>query len=138
MSEPTTAAHPTVGTFCWNELMTTDTPAARAFYTSLLGWITEEMDMGEAGMYTIFKQGDQQVAGMMGMSGPQFEGVPPHWMGYIHVADVDAKTAQAEQLGGTICVPPTDIPNIGRFSVVTDPTEAVISLFQPAEGCGGG
>jgi len=137
MSEPTTAAAPAIGTFCWNELMTPDTGAARSFYTSLLGWQAEEMDMGEAGIYTVFKQGDQQVAGMMGMSGPQFEGVPPHWMGYIHVADVDTTTAQAEQLGAKVCVPPTDIPNTGRFSVIADPTGAAISLFQAKEGCEG-
>ena len=137
MSEPTTAAPPAIGTFCWNELMTPDTAAARSFYSALLGWASEEMDMGEAGTYTIFKQGDQQVAGMMGMSGPQFEDVPPHWMGYIHVESVDDKTKQAEQLGAKVCVPPTDIPNIGRFSVITDPTGATISLFQAKGDCEG-
>lgn len=126
----TTQAPPAAGTFCWNELMTTDVGAAKAFYTGLLGWSTEEMDMGEMGTYTIFRKGEQQVAGMMAMVGDSWEGVPPHWMSYIAVDDVDASTAKVEQLGGKVCVPPTDIPNVGRFSVITDPAGATISLFK--------
>jgi predicted enzyme related to lactoylglutathione lyase len=125
-----TQAPPKAGTFCWNELMTPDVGAAKTFYTNLLGWTTEEMDMGEAGIYTLFKKGEQQVGGMMALTAECGEGVPPHWMSYIAVDDVDASTKQAEQLGGKVCVPPTDIPNVGRFSVITDPTGATISLFK--------
>ena len=125
-----TQAPPAAGTFCWNKLMTRDVGAAKTFYTKLLGWSAEEMDMGEMGMYTIFKNGEQQAAGLMAMPSDCGEDVPPHWMSYIAVNDVDASTARAEQLGGKICVPPTDIPNVGRFSVITDPTGATISLFK--------
>jgi len=130
MSETATSPPPAVGTFCWDELMTTDVGAAKTFYTELLGWSTEEMDMGEMGTYTMFKKGEQPVAGMMAMPPDCGEGVPPCWMSYIAVDDVDASTARVEQLGGKVCVPPTDIPNVGRFSVITDPTGAMISLFK--------
>jgi predicted enzyme related to lactoylglutathione lyase len=130
MSEAATTTPPAVGTFCWNELMTGDVAKARAFYCGLLGWSTEEMDMGEMGTYTIFKQGEMQVAGMMALPAEGGEGVPPHWMSYIAVADVDASTKKAQDLGASVCVPPTDIPNVGRFSVITDPAGATISLFR--------
>jgi predicted enzyme related to lactoylglutathione lyase len=54
---------------------------------------------------------------------------PPHWMSYIAVDDVDTSAAKVWELGGKVCVPPTDIPNVGRFCVVNDPTGATFSLI---------
>ncbi|MHC5006641.1 MAG: VOC family protein [Planctomycetota bacterium] len=125
-----TEAPPAAGTFCWNELMTPDTKAAEAFYSGLFGWTTETMDMGEGRIYHLFKNGDTSAGGMMKIEGPQMEGVPPHWMGYITVDSVDASTSKAEGLGAKVCVPPIDIPNIGRFSVISDPTGGTVGLFQ--------
>ena len=114
-------------TFCWNELMTPDPEAAKRFYTQLLGWTSRESDIGEAGTYTIFAAGDKDVGGMMKTTKGE---IPPHWLSYVAVEDVDAATKKAEQLGAKPCVPPTDIPNVGRFSVITDPTGATIGLYQ--------
>ncbi len=123
-------AAPTTGTFCWNELLTGDVASARKFYTGLLGWEMEDHDMGEYGTYTLIKSGDTQVGGMMQMAGEQFKGVPPHWLSYIAVEDVDASAKKAEELGGKICLPPSDIPGVGRFSVIIDPTGAGFALFK--------
>ena len=128
----TTSAPVEKGTVCWNEVLTKNLDAARSFYTQLLGWTTEEMPMGEAGTYTMFLQGDKQVAGVMQMDGPQFEHVPSHWLSYIAVDDIDDRTAAASNLGAQVHVPPTDIPSVGRFSVIADPTGAVVALFQKA------
>ena len=114
-------------TFCWNELMTRDLSAAKNFYTKLFGWTTRDMDMGEQGTYTIFVAGDKDLGGMMKTTK---EDIPPNWLSYVAVEDVDAATKKAEQLGAKQCVPPTDIPNAGRFSVITDPTGATIGLYQ--------
>jgi predicted enzyme related to lactoylglutathione lyase len=64
---------------------------------------------------------------------PQAEGTPPNWGCYVTVSDVDATAAKAEELGGKILMPPTDIPNVGRFSVLQDPKGAVISEITYAE-----
>lgn len=119
------------GTFCWNELVTPDRDASAAFFTQLLGWRRDDQQM-EAGSYTIFWQGETMVAGMMDLAGMP-EDVPPHWMGYIAVADVDASAARVGELGGTVHLPPTDIPGVGRFCVVADPGGAVLSLITMAE-----
>jgi predicted enzyme related to lactoylglutathione lyase len=115
------------GTFCWYELVTGNTAAAKEFYTKLLGWETVEMPM-QGGTYTMFKNGDNEVCGMMAIT-KEMGDVPPHWMAYIEVEDVDAAAKKVEELGGKICFPPTDIPDIGRFAAITDPTGAAISLF---------
>ena len=67
---------------------------------------------------------------MMPMRGEEWKGVPPHWMIYVSVADCDERAARIKQLGGNVCVPPTDIPNVGRFSVVNDPQGATFSIIQ--------
>ena len=118
------------GTFCWNELLTKDAPKAAKFYTKLLGWTTREMDMGPGGTYTIFVQDGKDVAGCYTAKEPE---VPNAWMSYIAVADVDKSTKKAQELGAELCHGPTDIPDIGRFSVITDPTGATIALFTHAK-----
>ena len=115
------------GAFSWIELMTTDVEGAKKFYTQLFGWETEDMPM-ENMSYTITKIGDEGVGGIMPLP-PEAEGVPPHWGVYVTVDDVDATARKAEELGGKIHVPPTDIPNVGRFCVIQDPQGSVISAI---------
>jgi predicted enzyme related to lactoylglutathione lyase len=86
------------------------------------------------GAYTSFMQGETPVAGMMKMTA-EFGEAPAHWMTYVSVEDCDASVAKVETLGGTICVPPTDIPKVGRFAVINDPTGAVISIIKLAPHC---
>ena len=124
------------GTICWHECMTRDGAAAKSFYTALFGWTTSEMPMGDSGNYTMFHpgQGQEALGGFMEMDGPQFEGVPPHWLTYFAVDDVDVAAAKVTELGGTVVVPPTAIPNVGQFAVIADPTGAVIALFHGGGG----
>jgi predicted enzyme related to lactoylglutathione lyase len=120
-----------VGTFCWTELMTRDIGAAKKFYADLIGWRTVDENIGGMTYTMLYPPGAKEaVGGMMPMSGPQFEGVPPHWMPYILVNDLDDRAERCTQLGGQVVVPPTDIPGVGRFCVIKDPTGAVVSLYQ--------
>lgn len=124
-----------VGALCWNELYSTNVDAAGKFYVNTFGWKTESMDMGPMGTYTLFqdpvkgKQGN--LGGMMNMP-PNMKGVPSHWLAYFLVTDVDASAKKATDLGGKVLMPPMDIPNIGRFSIVTDPQGAALALYKNA------
>ncbi len=115
------------GHFCWNELATRDVDGAKKFYTDLLGWTTEDSPMDNM-TYTVFKSGDEMVGGMFAMC-DEMKDLPPHWMSYITVDDVDASAAKVKELGGTVCVEPTDIPTVGRFCVINDPTGGAVSLI---------
>lgn len=121
------------GTPAWHEHMTKDVAASTAFYTHLFGWDAEAKPMttpdGQAFDYTIFKQGETQVAGMMGM-GPEFGEMPSHWMVYLKVADLDAAHAKVTELGGKELIPILPIPDVGRFCQVLDPTGAAVSLMD--------
>jgi predicted enzyme related to lactoylglutathione lyase len=116
------------GVFVWDELHTSDPAAARSFYSEVIGWTARDEDMGGFS-YTIFQNASgTDVAGCMQlMEGMQ---APPHWLVYIGTDDVDAKTAQAKELGATVHVEPADIPSVGRFSVLQDPAGAVFGLFK--------
>jgi uncharacterized protein len=114
------------GRFSWNELLTTDPEGAKRFYTQLFGWTTQDMPMGHFN-YTIVKA-DVEVGGIMPIP-EKAKGMPPTWGSYVTVDNVDATAAQAEKLGGKICVPASDIPDVGRFAVIQDPQGAMISVI---------
>lgn len=120
------------GRFIWYELMTTDTAAAKAFYGDVVGWGAKEAPVPGVS-YTLFTLGELPVSGLMDLPEEVRKmGVPPNWIGYVAVDDVDATTDRVTQLGGTVHVPPQDIPNVGRFAVVADPQKAVVALFKPS------
>ena len=108
--------------------MTSDIEAARSGYCDLFGWEFSEADMGEMGTYTLFKINGIDFAG--GMKMPPGTEAPPNWLPYLCIDDTDTRTAQAVELGATTHVPPTDIPNAGRFSVLADPTGAAFAMIQ--------
>ncbi|HVH47846.1 MAG TPA: VOC family protein [Labilithrix sp.] len=121
------------GALCWNELLTTDPAAAAKFYTSTLGWTTEVVDMGPGGKYTLLNAAGvpNNVGGMTPIPAAM-KGAPSHWTVFVEVEDCDASTKKANDLGAKTVSPPTDIPNIGRFSIIQDPTGASIALYKNA------
>ena len=121
----------TPGDFSWTELMTTDVDAAKAFYQSVFGWEAEEMPM-QGGTYLVLKVAGKGIGGIMKLPPNMPPGTPPHWMTYVTVADVDATAKKASDSGGQILMPPTDIPNVGRFCTIQDPQGAVIQAMAYA------
>jgi predicted enzyme related to lactoylglutathione lyase len=100
---------------------------AKKFYTSLLGWITELAPV-EGMSYTLAKAGNERVAGIMSTKCQGGE-IAPQWAVYITVDDVDATASKAVELGGKILMPPTDIPNVGRFAALADPQGVMFSVI---------
>jgi uncharacterized protein len=119
------------GRFVWHELVTTDTNAAKSFYGSVVGWTAQDMPM--PGMtYTMLMAAEKPVGGLMALpEDAKKMNAPPSWIGYIGVDDVDATVDRIQRLGGSVYVPPRDIPEVGRFAVVTDPQKAAFALFKP-------
>lgn len=119
------------GRFVWAELMTPDPKAAEAFYTKVVGWTTEAFP-GSGMPYTVWKAGSQGIGGMMATTDEmKAAGVPPHWMIYVGVTDIEAAVGKAQSLGGRVQVKPQEIPNVGVFSVLADPQGAVFAVLQP-------
>src|SRR4051794_8812753 len=107
------------GTFSWVDLATTDTDGAKTFYGQLFGWEGEDMPAGEGMVYTMFRLRGQYVAAVSDqMEDERSAGIPPHWNSYVTVDDVDAVAARVPELGGQLLVPPFDVLEAGRMTVL--------------------
>ncbi|WP_320202860.1 VOC family protein [Agrobacterium rosae] len=121
----------THGKFIWAELMTPDKDAAGRFYSHVVGWDLKDFGSPEMG-YKIFEANGVGTGGMMELTDEhKGEGIPPNWTRYVAVDDVDASAKLFEEKGGKIMRPPQDIPEVGRFAVVTDPYGAVLCIMKP-------
>lgn len=125
------------GSFCWIELATTDQRAGKQFYSDLLGWTGTDFPMGPAEVYTVFQLQGLDTGGCLTLRKEQLaQGVPPNWLLYAAVEDADAKAAKAKELGATILMPAFDVMELGRMSVIQDPTGAVFALWQAKQHIG--
>ena len=116
-----------VGDWHWNELMTPDDSKALAFYEGVFGYSHDRMDMGPQGTYYLLKVGDKMRAGLMRSPMPDLSWLR---MPHLAVADCDAK---ARALGARLSVPPTDIPEVGRFAELIDAQVACITFMKPQD-----
>jgi predicted enzyme related to lactoylglutathione lyase len=117
-----------VGTVSVEELHTTEPTKALSFYEKVVGFSHRSMDMGPGGKYHILSRDGVDRGGV---TGHLPAGASPHWLPYVDVDDVDATIARARKLGARIPVSPEDIPGIGRFGVLEDPTGAVLAIMKP-------
>ncbi len=116
----------------WFDLMTTDTDGAKRFYTEVIGWKTQAWeDADPTTPYTLWVASKGPIGGLMTLPEEAKKmGAPPHWLAYTAVDDVAATAKHAEELGGKIYKPPTDIPKVGCFAVLADPQGAVFAVFK--------
>lgn len=113
------------------ELSSTDIGAAKSFYGKLFDWQLEDVVMSPEMTYTMIKAGDGTGGGMMQQMIP---GAPSAWLSYVQVDDIKASTAKAASLGANIVQDVTEVPGMGWFSVIVDPTGASFGLWQNAPG----
>ena len=111
------------------ELNTQDPAAARRFYGALFDWSLEDVPM-DGGTYTMIKVGNGTGGGMIKHPMP---GAPSMWLVYVDVADVKAETAKAKSLGAKVEKEVTEVPGMGWFSILSDPTGAGFALWQAAK-----
>jgi predicted enzyme related to lactoylglutathione lyase len=113
------------GAFTWCELSTSDLPKSKSFYSEVFGWT-----WGGSDEYAEFQVNGRTVGGVMPRPPTMPAEVPDNWLVYFGSDDVDAQSKKASGLGATVVVPPTDIPNAGRFAVLLDPQGAAFALFK--------
>lgn len=117
------------GTFCWIELLTEDPDRSVAFYQAIGGFTDAPMEMPGLGTYHVLTAFEQARAGVMKAPMP---GVPQTWLPYVQVASTDDTVARAIRRGGTVQLPASDVPGVGRLAVLVDPLGAALGILQPA------
>lgn len=117
------------GRFVWYELMTTDVAAAKAFYTKVVGWGIKDAFTPDR-PHTVLTVGSALAGGITVLpENAKKTGGTPMWIGYVDVDDVDETTDHIKRLGGAVHVPPTNIADISRFSIVADPQMAFLAVI---------
>jgi predicted enzyme related to lactoylglutathione lyase len=110
----------------WNELGTRDVDAAKRFYGAVFGWTA-----GGDDNYIQWQLDGKSIGGCNDMNAMGMpEQIPAHWLVYFAVKSCDETAERVKELGGTVNMPPMDIPNMGRFAVVADPQGAVFAVFS--------
>jgi predicted enzyme related to lactoylglutathione lyase len=112
--------------------MSADTDRARGFYGQVFGWDCEDPNP-EFGGYANFTRDGERIAGLMGK---QDDAVPDVWSIYLEVADAEETVAKVTGMGLPVIVPAMPVGSFGTMAVVTDPTGAVIGMWQPDEHTG--
>jgi len=115
------------GTVCWADLNTSDPEKAKQFYGALFGWKMAAAEHGPPGYFPI-QNGEDFIGGLYSL---EQRDIPPHWMIYFLVANVETAADKANGLGAEYVVRAQDIPQTGRMAILKDPQGAVFALLQP-------
>lgn len=120
------------GGFIWYELMSPDPEGSKAFYDAVVGWNIGEGAPEYNGYRMIGRSDGGFAGGVLPLTGEmQQHGARPSWLGYVHVADTDRAIGAIEAAGGRTLIPATDIPNVGRIAMVSDPQGAPFYVMKP-------
>jgi predicted enzyme related to lactoylglutathione lyase len=120
-----------VGTIGWIDLTVPDAKSLRDFYSAVAGWAPSDVAMGDYSDYCMHPPGDPKpVAGICHARGSN-AGLPPQWLIYITVADLDQSVQHCRDLGGSVITAPKNLDSYGRLAVIRDPAGVVAALLEP-------
>lgn len=120
-----------VGTIGWIDLTVDDATRVRDFYAKVVGWTPADVPMGDYNDFNMVAANGHPAAGVCHRRGSNAN-LPPQWLIYIHVADLDASLAACTSNGGALLHGPVNFGGMGRYAVIRDPAGAVAGLFQAA------
>jgi len=119
---------PATGMIGWRDLTVEDAEGVRDFYTEVVGWTAAPVSMGDYSDFTMVTGAGEGIAGVCHARGENAD-LPPQWLMYVTVADLDKSIAAAKRLGGEIVAGPRGLAG-GKFAVMRDPAGAVIAVWE--------
>ena len=122
---------PEIGSIGWIDLTVPEAESTRDFYSAVVGWKSEPVEMGGYSDFTMSAEGGEPKTGVCHARGTN-EGIPPVWMIYIVVADLEASLTACRERGGAIVRKTRDMGGSGRYALIRDPAGAVCALFEAA------
>ncbi len=122
-----------IGSITWADLTVENAERLRDFYSAVVGWTSLGVDMGG---YSDFNMNDPEtgtpLAGVCHARGGNAE-LPPVWLIYVNVEDIERSVARCVELGGQVISGPKGVGGQGRYCVIRDPAGAALALFEPAK-----
>jgi len=117
------------GSICWTDLTVENADSIRDFYSEVVGWQSSAIKMGDYEDYCMNEpESGQTVAGICHARGANAN-IPPQWLVYMTVADLDQSVARCQELGGEVLNGPRSVGD-GTMVVIRDPAGAVAGLYQ--------
>lgn len=126
---------PVPGTVGWFDLTVPDAPAVRDFYAKVVGWTAQPLAMGGYEDYVMTAPGGVPVGGVCHARGANAD-IPPVWIPYVSITDLDASLEACRAGGGTVVAGPRGGGTAGRYAIIRDPAGAVLALHQAGEAQG--
>ena len=130
VSSPETAPAKAVGSIGWLDLTVPNADEVRDFYAEVTGWEATPLSMGEYSDYVMQSPGAPDAAAGICHARGANAGLPPVWLVYIVVADLDASLAACHARGGSVISGPRGAGGTARFAIIRDPAGAVAALYQ--------
>lgn len=122
---------PEIGAITWADLTVADAPKVRDFYSTIVGWKPEPVKMGDYSDFNMtLATSGSPAAGICHARGLNAD-LPPQWLVYIIVKNLDESMQTCEELGGKVVAGPKGMGDTGRYCVIQDPAGAVAALFEP-------
>lgn len=114
----------------WHDLTVADGEVVKQFYESVIGWTAQPVDMGGYQDFNMMPAGaESPAAGICHARGGNAD-MPPQWLVYFAVVDLDSSLLQVHAQGGTTIKGPVDMGAMGRYAVIRDPAGAICALYS--------
>ncbi|MFL5328182.1 MAG: VOC family protein [Gemmataceae bacterium] len=120
----------TIGTIAWCDLTIPEAEKVRDFYRDVVGWTSSVVNMGDYSDYSMSPLQGDPVAGICHARGANAK-IPPQWLVYITVADLNASVMRSKELGGSVVDGPRSLGSYGTMAVIKDPAGAVCAIVEP-------
>ncbi|MCZ7603925.1 MAG: VOC family protein [Melioribacteraceae bacterium] len=121
------------GSVGWVDITVEDADKLKIFYEDVVGFKSAPVSMGEYNDFTMISRDDDiPYAGVCNNKGTN-KGLPPYWLVYFNVSDIEQSCKRVVELGGELLFEPKIMGGYGKYCVIKDPAGAYCALFEPIE-----
>lgn len=117
-----------IGKFLWHDLTVPNAEEVKDFYRQVVGWQSEDFNMGGYSDYNMKDPQGETVAGVCHRKGPN-EKLPAQWLVYVGIEDLKTSLKHCEALGGKIIDGPKSMGE-QQYAIIQDPAGAYMALFE--------
>jgi hypothetical protein len=122
---------PELGSIGWVDLTVPDAEKIQNFYRAVVGWQIEPVEMGGYTDFNMLSPATGVPKGGICHARGVNANLPPQWLIYIIVENLEKSVEQCTELGGKIITPTRHSGEKGQFAVIQDPAGAVVALYEP-------
>ncbi|MCY3999375.1 MAG: VOC family protein [Bacteroidetes bacterium] len=113
----------------WMDLTVEDAEEVRDFYSEVIGWKTQPLDMGSYDDFVMVNDDQEPIAGVCHARGENAD-LPPVWIAYVQVESVDKSIKTCIEKGGQVIKPATPYSSNKKYAIIQDPAGATCAIWS--------